>query len=350
MKLCLHWADRHKGRLIVVLYCLFVAGLAWSGYVRLKAPSSGDEPFYVQQTEYLLEHGLTSALVDGNPIGFTLPIALMHKAGVPILMAGRVISLLSVVPVLIGVFYLSRHIVGLRPPMGHFVVVFSLQVILGTGWFVKASSDPLFTAVLLWAVIFLCKSLRNDQRWHHSIAAGILTSIALLIRPLALLHLPAFCLAALALLVVTKCENLGRVVRTGATVLVIFAAFFLLQQLPSLIQNGTIAMENKNPRDRSVTWIQRTSLSQLRYEDGTQPEGHLVTFDDVEEYLATEGEDSLPRGLCQSMLWSPYRTIREFVKDTLLTSQYVCLRRTGLFYLISIYLHLCIFIQIFFHF
>jgi len=333
MKSVAAWAVRHRQWLLTAMYALLAATFLVAAGRKLTTEPRGDERFYVRQAESLLEDGFMPALRSGNPVGLTCPMALLHAVGLPLLQAGRLISLLSVIPLLLGVFCLSRRILALDRTMSHVVLVSSILAVFGSNYFWNAIADPLFSASLLWGLIYVWKSVEEPRSWPSPLSAGVLSAVSVWIRPLFLLYLPSICLA-IGVALMMQTENRRRCLLSGAVILGIFSALFLLWQLPSLTQNGRIAFENKGA-GKPASWGQRQFLAQLQHDEGTLPEGKHPSWEEVTAYLDVHGEDSLPRGIIERIQQYPGVVVKEFFKDLLISSNYIFLRRTGLLYLLA---------------
>jgi len=333
MKLILAWAVRHRRWLLTAMYALLAATFLLAAGRNFTTEWKGNEGFYVRQAESLLEDGFMPALRSGNPVGLTCPMALLHAAGLPLLQAGRLISILSVIPLLLGMYYLSRRILALDRTMTHVVLVSSILAVFGNTFYWKAMSDPLFSASLLWGLIYVWKSVQEPRSWLYSLSAGVLSAVSVWIRPLFLLYLPSICLA-MGTVLLMQTENRRRRLLSAAVILGTFSALFLLWQLPSLTQNGRIAFEDKGA-EKPATYAQQYSLAQLRYDEGTLPEGQVPSWEEIVAYLDAHGEDSLARGVVERFQRYPGVVIREFFKDLLISCNYFFLRRTGLLYLLA---------------
>lgn len=319
----------------VVLYLLVVGALMFSLSRHFNRPIGGDEHFYVSQAEYLRSNGLAKSIMTGSPVGFSYPILLMNwMVRGSLLTSARVLTLLSVIPLLLGLWFISKRLFRLRSWPRHFINMFSLQVLIGSGFIFAAYADIFFSALMVWALVFLWRLGREGVRWWVPIVAGILLSLALLTRPLALLFLPGILLwMVVTALTLTDSVRRERYIWSIVIMVGTFVGLYCLVQSPNLVAGRGFVFENKDP-STLVTWIRRQTLTQLRYDDGTLPEGHHVSWDELETYLNEHGDDALPNGVLERAMWRPGLVIREFTEDLFISSQYSFLRRTGVLYLL----------------
>lgn len=326
---------RSQQLVVAGLYLLLTGAFTLFLVNDFASPPFGDEEFYIPLVGAFRTRGLVQSIVEGNPVGYSLAVSLLSQTGAPLLLAGRLVSLLSIVPLLLGQFYIARRVLQLNTWFCHLVIIFSLQALIGSRAIFAAVTDIYFSAVLIWALIFVLKTIDDWRSWRNPVIAGTLLAVTLLIRPLTLLYLPGI---FIALAVAVGCwpdprrgkrQSSWRCIVLGSA----FTGVFLLQQSPSVAQKGTVSFEVKrSPSGRP--WFQRHTLSQFRYDDGTLPQGQHVTWEQLDAYLEANGEDALPHGYVERARRYPRLVVREFVKDLLVGTQYAFLRRTGLFYLL----------------
>jgi hypothetical protein len=311
---------------------LVLAGSIWH---QAPLPARGDENFYVSQAQALRDTGVFASLAEGNPLGFTFPMMLIAATGVSLLTAGRLISLLSIPAIIAGQLHLARKLFGVTPRGMHLVVLFSLQVVIGTLYAFWAIADLLFTAVLLWTLIVLWTAVTNPGSLRRSLLAGLMLGAALLVRPLALLYLPGLLLA-----IVWRLRSVDAPLRPAAWRAAALAAcaattVLVLQQLPSLSRSGVLRFEDKNPA-AGANWVQRLALSQLRREEGALARGQHVKWDDVNTFLAANGPDSLPRSFLDRMFWNPAFFARGLADGLFRTTAYILWRRSGCLFVLAL--------------
>jgi hypothetical protein len=330
----LHRSISTQRFIIASLYLLFIGTLILFAFKSFNKDAEGDEDFYVSQAQNLQSNGFSKSIIEGNPVGFSYPVILLSRIlGGTLLTSGRLLSFLSIVPLLFGQSYLSKKIFHLNDWSRHIITIFSLQVLIGSGLIFRGITDLYFSAFMIWGLIFLCKMTCKWNSSRNSILTGMLLSGTLLIRPLTLLYLPGILLTLIITFIhFSDPTQRRKYLRSCFIMTCTFIGVFCLVQSPSLIEKRSFSFEDKNPSS-SLTWIQLQTLSQLRYDEGTLPEGQHVEWEELKTYLDEHGENSLPKGFFERAKWNPLLVTREFVKDLSISSNYIFLRRTGLLYL-----------------
>ncbi|QYS86582.1 hypothetical protein JJC03_00385 [Flavobacterium oreochromis] len=91
---------------------------------------------------------------------------------------------------------------------------------------------------------------------------------------------------------------------------------FLLN-LPSIINNHKLSYDNKDVKEYKVNWVQRQYLAQLMVNQGLIPNQSHPTWEQTEEYVDKNGENSLPKTTLESIFFDFRLTLKEFIKDFL---------------------------------
>ncbi|MDO9137011.1 MAG: hypothetical protein Q7U21_04255, partial [Lutibacter sp.] len=112
--------------------------------------------------------------------------------------------------------------------------------------------------------------------------------------------------------------------------------FFLVFNLPSIIENGTLSYDKKSPPESmNVTWTQRQYLAQMMVNKGELENGQHPSWAQTQQYLNLHGKDSLPDGVLKGITQNYQLTIKEFFKDIAFSIFYGT-RQLGLMLLFSI--------------
>ena len=276
------------------MYLLLIVALGLTVFLGMRKGYDGDERFYVFQAQFLQRNGLWQSLVAGIPIGYSYPMLALGRLGLSLMTSGRVLSLLSVIPIIAGVHYLSRKVFQLKGWEYHLVNLLALQVLVGIGIVFWAVSDMLFTATMIWSLILLWKVSQPGSSWGLSFLTGVLLALSLLIRPLTILYLPGIVVGMfLAFKSFTSTTEKKRYVALCLATLATLFILFGVAQLPALIEKRTLSFENKDAT-KSLTWSRRQILTQLRYDEGSLADGDHVSWRELDSYLNTHGEGAPP--------------------------------------------------------
>ena len=101
---------------------------------------------------------------------------------------------------------------------------------------------------------------------------------------------------------------------------------------PSLEEDCTLSVLDKNPKTMHFTWSERNHLKILQHRK-SQP-----SWKEVLAYKTEHGENALPTKIPNAILMNPLLTVKNFIRQLYL-SQMPFIRQLGLFYiLIPIYL------------
>ena len=91
---------------------------------------------------------------------------------------------------------------------------------------------------------------------------------------------------------------------------------FLILNLPSILQSKRLSYDRKDPPTNiSATWPQRQYLAQLWVNEGRISDYNHPTWKQTTEYLKNNGENSLPKGIMEGVLFNLKLTTTEFIKD-----------------------------------
>ncbi len=112
--------------------------------------------------------------------------------------------------------------------------------------------------------------------------------------------------------------------------------FFLLVNLPSIMENGTLSYDKKSPPETmNVTWAQHQYLAQIMVNNGELKNGQHPSWEQTQQYIKLHGEESLPNGILKGITQDYQLTIKEFFKDFVFSIFYGT-RQLGLMLLIII--------------
>ncbi len=177
------------------------------------------------------------------------------------------------------------------------------------------TNDSIF---FLGLIVFFYEvyQLTLNKKWYPNLAfLGLL--VAFFSRELILVYIP---LIILSIYIVIKQGKVKYTYLKGSFLLLIVLLFL---NVPSLIENKKLSYDIKSP-PKSITanWAQRQYLAQLMVNKGELKDQSHPTWEQTENYLEVNGENSLPKTLVKGMLFDFELTIKEFFKDFIFCIKY----------------------------
>src|SRR6185437_7797625 len=337
--------DTTSGRLIsIILYVFFICYMI-AMIVTTQHYPKGDEGFYISMTHNLKDYGVFSEMAKGNPVGFTIPLLLLSSFGIETRLAGEILSLLSTIAVFFGIRYIAKKVFGLSGAYLQLALITCLLVISSVKDYWFAGSDNFYTAIFIWLLVYLWKSVELWSPLKSFILAGALISATALIRPLTLL-LVVSCIGAMIFISFFNKANAGKKFIAIVVFIVAFGLVFIFQQYPSLKVNKALAFERKIPDDTLTyrrkapdtvksSWTQRLALTEVLLEQGKK-KLHVgpvyPSWVQTDEYIAKNGQNSLPATAFQVPRWNFKYFIRHLLKGTLMVL-YSFVRESGLIFI-----------------
>jgi len=108
-------------------------------------------------------------------------------------------------------------------------------------------------------------------------------------------------------------------IKVSKTILALLITLIVFNY-PSLNEKGKLSFHSKKPASEEVNWTQMQYLAVIGQEKGELKHNTHYSWEQVEEYLKLNGENSLPATFSGSIFFDLKRTIREFFKDFMLLS------------------------------
>ncbi|MDD7885170.1 hypothetical protein PQO00_04050 [Flavivirga sp. 57AJ16] len=260
----------------------------------------GDEQLFINDLNFIEKEGWIAAIKKNISIPYMLlayPLTFIFKKYIAL----RFVSLL--VTIMLGVYFWKRN----KPSILFFAAF--LFYLCTTIFFFYGTNDALYTVslVIFFNEIFqLCKNYT-----FNSNIAFIALAVAFFTRALTIIYFPVI---LLAFFIVYKHKD--KIVKLKLLFPSLFVIVLLCFNLPSLKQKGTLSYDLKAPpKSVNVTWTQRQYLAQLLVNKGDLKKGKHPTWQETQIYVDTNGEESLPNSILESLVFDLSLTIKEFFKD-----------------------------------
>ncbi len=278
---------------ILIFFLIFMI------YFSKPEAGSGDEFVFLKDFEFLKTNWLKA--ISGE-IGLTyLPLAYLFSFFLKDYIALRLVNILLFV--LLYIYF--KKIGEIKNKMFDYYFLF----FSASGWFMLGTNDTLFIVSLTIFFNEVYKILENKEKSNISLLWSSLI-IAFFTRELIYIYFPVIFFSFL--LLYKKRVNLFLNIKIP---LLLFC-FFVILNIPSLIQNHSFSYDNKKPPiTAKSTWSQRQYLAQLMVNNGQLENHQHPTWDQTDAYLIKNGSTSLPNGIISGMLFDIKLTIKELFKD-----------------------------------
>ncbi len=316
---------------LILSYVLLLSSFALSLAGEMPKPIHGDEFYLNSQVELLQQKGLFVSLSDGSPVGYSAVIVLLKRMGLSFLVAGRILALISVIPILLAQLYIARKILNLKGFFCHLSLLFSSSLLVNTGKLMfQASADTFFYSFILWAIVMIIRMIDGEKPFFYATSAGILLALSVTIRPLTLLYLPGIFLSLVIIVLLLTRQR--KIILSGMVLFSIVLSGFVLWQIPSLSEHKKITLENKMELG-GRNWTQRHYLSRTKNMNSKQLLGYdMVGWEEEKKFLKEHGENALPSGMLEAAFWDIGFTLRRFANMFFINSLYCHLRLLGAFF------------------
>ena len=294
----------------------------------------GDEALLVDSFNYFLNHGWYNSIALGSSSLFNLFSLPFYFATHDILLSFKLLNLLCLL-ILITIWakFLFNKL-GLNKKYLLVIILFFIQVVLTQVPFFRGSNDPLFCLFISLGFIYLYRGISEENKKNYLfILSAIFFSLALSVRELIFLYLPGIILVIL-IGIIKKSIKISSFVLFFVT----FILFAIAIQYPSIVENKSISMLDKNPKNINANWSERNYLQVLNASK------ERPTWDEVVNYKKQHGENSLPNSFLNSILKDPNLTVKHFFKQFYL-SQLPFVIKLGLFYVFFLALISYLFIK-----
>jgi hypothetical protein len=270
-------------------------------YFLSKQAGGGDEALFLADLHLIDISGWTAAVQKGISIPYLLLAYPVSQLLEPFI-ALRWLNV-SLFAALLLYFYKVR---GVRQLNFYGLLLFFYSTV---GYFLAGTNDTLFIICL---VIFIVEthSILSATKKSSLFWWGTSLVIAVFTRELIMVYVPVILLALFFILKQKKFQ-----LRSLWFPILLLGGFLILN-IPSLSQNGTLSYDQKlPPESTTVTWPQRQYYAQLLVNEGKIPNYNHPNWEQTQEYLDKNGQESLPKSVVEGMLFDPAMTLKEFFKD-----------------------------------
>lgn len=294
-----------KNKIIGIFFKVSVAAYLIMAlyYFLSKQVGNGDEALFIADLQLIDTFGWTTAVQKGISIPYML---LSYPAS---LIAKPFIALRSInVLLFLGLLLYFYKVRGFKELNFYALILFFYSTV---GYFMLGTNDTLFIICL---VIFIVEShtILNSNKKTSLFWWGASLVIAFFTRELIIVYVPVILLALFFIL--KKKKGTIRSLWLPAVLLTLF----IILNVPSLNQNGTLSYDKKLPPDTtSATWPQRQYYAQLLVNEGKIANYDHPNWKQTQQYLDKNGPTSLPNSILDAMLFNPMMTLNEFFKDLL---------------------------------
>jgi hypothetical protein len=280
---------------------------------------AGDENVFINDLRYINNFGWWMAIEKGISIPYMIlvyPLSFIFKNYVAL----RLINFFLFLLLLIYINYRYKNV---------YIYFYLLFYLFTSGSFFIGTNDGLLhlCLIIFFSEIYLLLKT-NNFNFNLTFISLI---VAFFTREMILMYIPIIIITILIIFLKYKI-NITKIYLS----LIIFI-FFLTFNIPSIIKNNTLSYDKKLPPENvSVNWVQRQYLSQLYVNNGKIKNNQHVTWQEVQEYVNLNGEDSLPKTQFNSIFFNLKQTFFETLKNFFTTNFYF-IRQLGFIILINLF-------------
>ncbi len=256
------------------------------------SPPNGDEPFYINEIDYLARYGWYNSLSQGNSFFYLLLVFLFSKVCfVSFLTSARILSaLFFIVCCRLFVKCFERFA---NVSYADKYVALTFFCVIASGWVMKGLPDLVCVACMLGAFLLAT----GAGTYRRVIFAGLLLFIGFAVKPIALFAFPA--LALFLFLNGLKKEGWGKGVIKSILFSGSFVLSFVAYHVPGYMAYHKIMLEDKNhiysgaQRIQSTTtWGERNTYYEL-YNLHHKPNKWAITWGEVDSFKQQHPEINL---------------------------------------------------------
>ncbi len=283
----------------------------------------GDEQLFINDLVLIKTEGWLVAIEKSISIPYLLlayPLSLIIKNYIAL----RLVNLFLVIGLCL--YFWKRN----KPTVSFFAAfVFYISTVI---FFFYGTNDALFTITL---IVFFNEvfNIYENHSFKSSLAFTALIC-ALFTRVLTLMYLP---IIMLAFVIIYKHR---KNIKFKFLLPLLFTLALLIINIPALKANGSLSYDFKvPPKAVSVTWVQRQYLAQTLVNKGKLQKGKHPSWEATQHYVNSNGLESLPKGILESVFFDVSLTIKEFFKD-LFYAFIASIRQIGLVSILIIFMPL----------
>ena len=222
-------------RWLTILIILFLALALRAVRPLLVDRITKDGPLYVYMVQDICNGDINRAFARNSRIPplYLLMMAGLHKLGIPIETAGRLISIFAGALLIIPVYLIAEMIFNSRMgAMGAFLIAVNPDLIRSSAVIMR---DSLFLLLLFAAVYFIMKAIKSD-RWnlHFWSFAGISASLGAAVRTetIEILGIAILAMVIETVLLFREKKELLPVIRKWSVGTALLLGFYYLTSLP----------------------------------------------------------------------------------------------------------------------
>ena len=272
----------------------------------------GDENIFLMSFQSTLANGWYETTAAGSASFYNLVALLFDPLFTDSIYTLRFIGVLSLILTVLLWTYFAWRTLQIKGMMLVQLLAFLILVGPMRNHYFRMYTDGLFVLFLSLSIIFLTITFLRTKGaksivWT-ALLAGLFFGISTAIRELVILYIPGLLLVFLLLVYWRRKKAIPVIAYFGLGLLVaVFAMHF-----PSMIENGTLSMQSKQPVGIEATWAQ---WQYHAYITGDSSPG----WENMIDYLEENGENSLPKANLESLYFDLEITLKNFFYSLSLT-------------------------------
>jgi len=268
----------------------------------------GDEHSFLEIYDIFLNQGFYEANVIGNSTLFNLISAVFYKIGLSPIYSLKCTSMLCGILTMILVYYIGKRLYGSYDKDFQLVALLTAyNVVIIVITMFGGINDPLLSLLLL-SIIYI--AIKHIHTLKDFIYIGILFALMLATRKFSVILMPS-----LGFLLIVILRKQSKKAKKISALVVSCLVFVGMLNFPSIKENGSLSFHSKEKKEFVATWGQLQYHTQLLLEEDKVVFGDHATWEATDEYLAKNGENSLPKGIIDGLLFDVKRSIKEFFID-----------------------------------
>lgn len=308
------WNSRKLLVLSAISTLVYVA-LRSETFMRLYVPY-GDERSFLEAFNNIKTNGFLSEWMSGNisPSFYLISYPIASWFENP-LYGFRLVSLICTILTLFLLYNFAKHKLQLKGVFLYSSLILMLNF-LGYRIFWQGINDDFLHLLIVYSVLLLY-DIKKSKKTKHIVALGIIIGLIIGTRISAFIALPGY--------IFFLYNDFKTAFKVGTIALLV--GFSL--HAPSLFSNKSLSDINKDPKN-GLTWAQLNYVSQIYIYEGKIPEHTRLTWDELQNYIDTDGNEHLPKTFIESVTFNWSYSIKEFFNDLSFTLHSIFFRFFGL--------------------
>tara|TARA_S200000501_G_scaffold341198_1_gene350346 strand:+ start:1387 stop:2667 length:1281 start_codon:yes stop_codon:yes gene_type:complete len=296
----------------------------------------GDEPIFVNDFKYFLNHGFFNSIINGTSIPFTLLSVFIHKitglGDISTRIAGTLSSIL-----LIYYFYTRLSFVNTSEKKYFFTMLLFLLPTSGAS--IAATNDSMF---FLFLIMFIYETfIFKDNSKSNYILKIISISIVIMTRKVSLVYISVIIFGFIIFLLINKKVFLKESLSIFKT-LFLGLVIAILFSVPRFVENDySLSYADKSIyKKRGITWTEWVFHSQLIGNENNRFGlfSLMVDWKEALKYKNINGDESLPDTYFEYLFFDSSFLLKRFI-SSLIEISIISLRYVGiLLYLLPIFI------------